>query len=56
MEADIGYRYCRDCEGAPAYPGTYTGEDGREYRFWLCSSSGCYVGEEELVSQPGEEG
>ena len=41
-------RYCSACEGAPAYPEQYEGEDGM-YWAWMCCSSGCYVGDSERV-------
>jgi hypothetical protein len=45
MTADL--RYCAACEGAPAYPIPYTNEDDELWITWLCSSSGCMVGDDE---------
>jgi hypothetical protein len=42
-------RYCGDCEGAPAYPIPYHDENEEMWVTWLCSSSGCVVGDDVKV-------
>lgn len=39
-------RCCSACEGALAYPFEYTGEGGQRWVSWMCSSSGCMVGDD----------